>query len=58
MARKTVGRTICYIAKKADEVVRVVCRVGNRLNEDNTYTIRGMTEGNLKEDILEQRTKI
>ena len=29
--RETVGRTCCYIAKKADEVVRVVCGVGNRI---------------------------
>ena len=28
--RETVGRTCCYIAKKADEVVRVVCGVGKR----------------------------
>ena len=38
--RETVGRTCCYIAKKADEVVRVVCGVGTELNEDNTYTSR------------------
>ena len=29
--RETVGRKCCYIAKKADEVVRVVCGVGNRI---------------------------
>jgi len=29
--REAVGRTCCYIAKKADEVVRVVCGVGNRI---------------------------
>lgn len=29
--RETVGRTCCYIAKNADEVVRVVCGVGNRI---------------------------
>lgn len=29
--REAVGRTCCYIAKKADEVVRVVCGVGMRI---------------------------
>ena len=38
--RETVGRTCCYIAKKADEVVRLYAEWGTELNEDNTYTSR------------------